>query len=132
MARMVSPARRPAALPASKTSATMFGPESYIVPVSASATLNFIQWVGTVAGGFQGLISRPRLRFREALLFGVPSPGERSHDEEQRGDTDRGLREDVAVERVEGLRPGERNVPDQEPSDEQVPAVAVHHPLDPA
>ena len=75
-------------------------------------------------------LTLPRLRVRRALLCGGQSPCERSHDEE-RGGSDRRLREDVAVERVEGLRPGERHVPDQEPSDEQVPAVAVHHPLNP-
>src|SRR2546426_2268731 len=151
MATMVSPARRPAVLPASKTSATTFAPESYIVrqpksgllrqramlapyrpyivAVSATASPKATQWVGT-ADRLRGLISRPRLRFREALPVSRPSPGERRYDEEQRGDGNRGLREDVAVQRVEGLRPGKRHIPDQEPGDEQVLAVAVRQPLE--
>src|SRR5574342_414489 len=83
MAATVSPARRPAALPAAKTSATTFGPESYMVrqpksglfrqramltpyavniaPVRATAAAKRSQWRGTVRGSAR-VMARPRLR----------------------------------------------------------------------
>src|SRR5882724_652351 len=151
---MVSPALKPAVLPASKTSATTFGPESYIVRQPKSGLsgqrVRFTPYqvyiakvrpsASTKRSEYIGIIGRDLTAFtsvdgrhvgaRRGRSVHRLSAGEQRYEDGGGSHCDQHVREDITVKSIERLRVGKRNVSHHDPGNKEITSFAVHHTLE--